>query len=69
MLQRKKLMPRLMSGVTFHLNRARQHLFKLIQCKPLNVITLGQRQSDNIKSMITLTEDNIYQPFELYFKF
>ena len=27
-----------------------------IQCKPLNVIFLGQRQSDNINQMITLTE-------------
>ena len=41
----------------------------MIQCKPLNVITLGQSQSDNINRMITLTEDNIYQPYELYFKF
>ena len=40
-----------------------------VQCKPLNVITLGQLQSDNINRMITLTEDNIYQPYELYFKF
>ena len=40
-----------------------------IQCKPLNVITLGQGKSDNIKRMITLTEDNIYQPYQLYFKF
>ena len=41
----------------------------VIQCKPLNVIIVGQRQSDNINRMITLTEDNIYQPYEIYFKF
>ena len=35
----------------------------------VNVITLGQCQSDNINGMITLTEDNIYKPYELYFKF
>ena len=40
-----------------------------IQCKPRNVITLGKRQSDNINRMVTLTEDNIYQCYELYFKF
>ena len=40
-----------------------------LQCKPLNVITLGQPKSDNINRMITLTEDNIYQPYQLYFKF
>ncbi len=28
----------------------------LIQWKPLNVITLGQRESDNINRLITLTE-------------
>ena len=27
-----------------------------IQWKPLNVITLGQRQTDNINQMITITE-------------
>ena len=40
-----------------------------IQCKPLNLITLGQGKSDNINQMITLTKDNIYQDYELYFKF
>ena len=34
----------------------------ILQCKPLNLITLGQLQRDNINRMITLTEDNIYQP-------
>jgi hypothetical protein len=28
----------------------------LLQWKPLNVITLGQRESDNINRLITLTE-------------
>ena len=28
----------------------------IIQCKPLNVITLGQSKSDNINRMITITE-------------
>ncbi len=28
----------------------------LVQCKPLNVITLGQRASDNIIQMITISE-------------
>ena len=28
------------------------YLSSLLQCKPLNVITLGQRQSDNINRMI-----------------
>ena len=28
------------------------------QCKPLNMITLGQPQSDNINQMITITKDN-----------
>ena len=41
----------------------------VIQCKPLNVITLGHHQSDNINRMITLTKGNIYQGYELYFKF
>ena len=41
----------------------------LLQCKPLNGITLVQRQSDNINRMITLTEDIIYQPYELNIKF
>ena len=42
---------------------------KLIQYKPLNVITLGQCQSENINRMITLTKNNIYPPNEQYFKF
>jgi hypothetical protein len=29
---------------------------KEIQCKPLNVLTSGQRQTDNINRMITITE-------------
>ena len=31
-------------------------LFESIQCKLLNVITLGQRESDNINRLITLTK-------------
>jgi hypothetical protein len=30
----------------------------VIQCKPLNVITLGQCQTDNINQMISLSELN-----------
>ena len=49
--------------------RGKKKFLFFIQYKPLNVITLGQRKSDNNNRMITLTEDNIYQPYELYFKF
>ena len=38
-------------------------------CYHFGALTLGQRESDNINRMKTLTEDNIYQPYELYFKF
>jgi hypothetical protein len=31
-----------------------------IQWKPLNVITLGQTESDNINRLITLTADHFY---------
>ena len=30
-------------------------LWLLVQCNPLNVITLGQRETDNINRMKTLT--------------
>ncbi len=33
-----------------------QHYNRLLQWKPLNVITLGQRESDNINRLITLIE-------------
>jgi hypothetical protein len=32
------------------------YIYIYIQWKPLNVITLGQRESDNINRLITLTE-------------
>jgi hypothetical protein len=30
----------------------------VIQCKPLNVITLGQAQIDNINRMITISDSS-----------
>jgi len=36
------------------------HWFK-IQWKPLNVITLGQRETDNINRMITISELTTYK--------
>ena len=35
-----------------------KHVYTILQWKPLNVITLGPRETDNINRMITLTEYN-----------
>jgi hypothetical protein len=36
-------------------------LFIFVQWKPLNVITLGQRETDNINRMITISELTTYK--------
>ncbi len=45
----------------FGINITRHFLMRyLIQWKPLNVITLGQRQTDKINRMITLSEQSLW---------
>ncbi len=41
---------------------------KLLQKAPLNVITLGQTKSDNIKQMITISDDNFPAILESFSK-
>jgi hypothetical protein len=48
--------------VTMDAKKASQLVtFTLIQWKPLNVITLGQRETDNINRMITISELTTYE--------